>query len=601
MKKVPTLILALCMILTAFAGCGNSAPAAESAAPAASSVEEAPAEAPEAAPAAEETPEEAPAPAAEEASAEEAPAEEQPTGTVIPGTVAQTAVKNGEIDRSKQLPLTDNGETLSYWITTSFGASSGISSWNDHYGLKKVQELTGVKLDITECNLVAAYEQFNLMIASNDLCDIVVSFEGLYSPGADNAIEEDLIIDLLDYIDAAPIYQQLLEADPDWRASMETDDGHLASFKMLYTENEWVKQSVALRGDWLDELGMELPVTYDEYHEVLLAFKNQFDPAYCLNIGTTLGNSWFEPGFGIAVSSSGSASSNDFYVEDDTVYSGFTSDRFRDYLTMLHEWYEEGIISSDYVSVGNLEFFENEYSAHAAAGDFGCIMGAAGLLSSYAAMSDDPDFEFVGGILPRNNEDETLTYLADSKLTGSDWAPSVSANCSNIELAMGFLDFFYTEEGSMIANYGLEGESYTLENGEVVLTDAILSAGDVQGALMAYKCNLSSIGDPNAGFALTSTPEGVAIMKAWTEDQTALASMGGNASYPSDATLTAEELSEASNLLSDIATYVSEAVPGFIMGTKSLDQWDAYCADLEGMGIADVVAIYQSAYDRYIA
>ena len=599
MKKILAPILALCMILAAFSGCGSTADAGESTAPAASSTEEAAAEAPEDAPATEAAPAEE-APADEAASAEEVAAE-APAGNVIPGTVAQTAVKNGEIDREKQLPITEDGDTLSYWITTSFGASSGISSWNDHHGLKKVQELTGVNLDITECNLVSAYEQFSLMVASNDLCDIVVSFEGLYSPGADNAIEEDLIIDLLDYIEYAPIYQQLLEVDPDWQKSMETDEGHLASFKMLYTESEWVKQSVALRGDWLDELGMELPVTYDDYHEVLLAFKNNFDPAYCLNIGTTLGNSWFEPGFGISVSASGSASTNDFYVEDDTVYSGFTSDRFFDYLTMLHEWYEEGIISSDYVSVGNLEFFENEYSAHAAAGDFGCIMGAAGLLSSYAAMSDDPDFAFVGGILPRNNEDETLTYLSASKLTGSDWAPSVSANASNIELAMSFLDFFYTEEGSMISNYGLEGESYTLDSGEVVLTDAIMSAGDTQGALMAYKCNISSIGDPNAGFALTSTPEGVAIMKAWTVDQNELATMGNNACYPSDATLTAEELEEASNLLSDIATYVSEAVPGFIMGTKSLDEWDSYCADLEGMNLQDAVAIYQAAYDRYIA
>ena len=598
MKRLLPLALVLCMVLSMLAGCGGTASSAEAPVSEPSAVVEAPVEETPA----EEAPAEAPeASVAEEASVVEEEVAEEPAGTVIPGKVAQTAVLNGEIDRTKQLPFEEAGETLSYWITTSFGASSGISSWNDHHGLKKVQELTGISLEITEHNMVSASEQFNLMIATGDLCDIIVGFENSYSVGADNAIEEEeLIIDLKDYIEYAPIYGQLLEVDPAWQADMETDGGHLAAFKMLYTTDQWVNQSVTLRGDWLNELGMELPVTYDDYHEVLKAFKSEYDPDYCLNIGTTLGNNWFEPGFGIAVSASGYASSNDFYVEDGVVYSGYTSDRFRDYLTMLHEWYEDGIISSDYVSVGNLEFFENDFSAYASAGEFGCIMGPAGLLSLYASMSDDPDFEFVGGILPRNNEDETLTYLSERTLTGGDWAPSVSASCDNIPLAMNFLDFFYTEEGSMISNYGLEGESYTIENGEVKLTELILNAGDTNGAMMAYKTSISSIGDPNAGFALTSTPEGVAIMQGWTDDQVALASMGNNAVYPSGVSLTAEELNEASNVLSDIATYVSEAVPGFIMGTKSLDEWDTFCAELEAMDLAAAVEIYQAGYDRYV-
>lgn len=596
MKKLLALLLALCMMMGLLAGCGNSAAPADEEAPQAQTSAAAADDEDE-----DEDADDADIDEADSADeAEDSADAEESAAVSIPGAAAQAAVLNGEIDRTKQLPIAD-GDTLSYWIVTSFGASSGINSWNDHYGLNKARELTGVNLDISECNLISCTEQFSLMIASNDLCDIMVSFESLYTPGVDNAIEEDLIIDLKDYIDSAPIYKQLLEADPAWQADMETEGGHLGSFMMLYTTNEWVTQSVALRGDWLNELGMDLPVTFDDYHDVLLAFKNEFNPEYCLDIGTKLGNNWFEPGFGIGVSSSGSATTEDLYVEDGTVYSGYTSDRFKDYLTMLHQWYEEGIISPDYVSVGNLEFFENDYSAHAAAGDFGCIQGAAGLLASYAAISDDPDFEFVGGILPRNNEDETLTYISSKKLYGGAWAPAVSAQGEDIELAMNFLDFFYTEEGSMIANYGLEGESYTVaDDGTITLTDKILSAGDTSGAMMAYKTSLSSIGDPNAGFALTSSPEGVAIMKAWTEDQTALATAGNNAYYPSDVNLTSAELEEVSALLSDIATYVSEAVPGFIMGTKSLDEWESHCADLEAMDLADVVAIYQDAYDRYV-
>ena len=32
---------------------------------------------------------------------------------------------------------------------------------------------------------------------------------------------------------------------------------------------------MAMRKDWLDELGLDVPVTYDDWHNVLTAFKEQ--------------------------------------------------------------------------------------------------------------------------------------------------------------------------------------------------------------------------------------------------------------------------------------------------------------------------------------
>lgn len=289
------------------------------------------------------------------------------------------------------------------------------------------------------------------------------------------------------------------------------------------------------------------------------------------------------------------------YVENKTVYSGFTSERFRDYLTMLHEWHDAGLISDDYVTIGDLEFFENDYAALIAAGEFGCVNGAGGLLDSYAAFSDDPDFRFDAGYLPRNNDDDTLCYLSPSSLINSDYCPSISTSCHNIELAMAFLDYFYTEEGSMLSAFGVEGESFVYdENGNPTLTEVITSAADTQGALMAYKVNLNSISDPNQNFRVTTTESAQAKMEFWTNDQAEIAAKGNNAYYPSEVNLTAEELEEASGLLADISTYVSEMVPGFIIGTKSMDEFDDYVAALEDMGIEDVVSIYQAGYDRYI-
>ena len=601
-RKLIALLMTLALCIGMLAGCGPTEASVSAQASASAETSAVPEEVSEPAPAADPEPEAMPEEVSSALPEESIDTQSDEADTSVPGTVAIAVLDAGKIDQSCTLPLAEQEISLSYWCSTNFGPNASISSWNEHLGLRYAQEQTGVTLEIYECNMTVEKEQFSLMLASNDLCDILIGFESQYSAGADNAIEEDLVINLLDYIEYAPVYGQLLEADPAWRAEQETEGGNIIAFKTLYTNFSWIGQSIAIRGDWLTDLGMDIPTTYDEYFDVLSAFKSEYDPSYTLNIGSSLGNSWFEGGYGIAVSAAGSASTNDFYVEDGIVHSGYTSDRFYNYLTMLHDWYDAGLISSDYVTIGNLEFFEADYSALIAAGEFGCVLGAGGLLGSYAAASDDEDFEFVPSYQPRLSNDPTLCYLTPATYTGSNYAPSVATQCDNIELTMAFLDYFYTEEGVELANYGIKGESFDYDaNGEPQLSELITGAGDVSAALTPYKVNISTISDPNAQTRAMMTEAACEIMQFWTEDQTALIEQNNNAYYPSGVTLTAEELEEATTILADISTYVSESVPKFIMGTMSLDEWDSYCQAINDMGLEDVVAIYQASYDRYMA
>ena len=64
---------------------------------------------------------------------------------------------------------------------------------------------------------------------------------------------------------------------------------------------------------------------------------------------------------------------------------------------------------------------------------------------------------------------------------------------------------------------------------------------------------------------------------------------------------TAEESQELNDIQNDIVIYVKECINKFVIGEKSLDEWDDYVARVESMGIEDALAIYQKAYDRYMA
>ena len=65
--------------------------------------------------------------------------------------------------------------------------------------------------------------------------------------------------------------------------------------------------------------------------------------------------------------------------------------------------------------------------------------------------------------------------------------------------------------------------------------------------------------------------------------------------------LTDEQSNEFATLYADIATFINERYHEFYTCERSLDEWDSYVAQIESMGIADCIAIYQEAYDTFMA
>lgn len=202
--KMIALLMCLAMSLSLFAGCGTAGQEPE------------PTETPEATEPAVQPEDGSPDGQGDGDDVSEPPKEELEAAVTnaVPGSAAIEALAAGEIDQSCVLPLVEDETVLSYWCSTNFGRNATITSWNEHHGLAYAQERTGVTLEIQECSMTIENERFGMMLASNDLCDIIVGFEAQYSGGVDNAIDEALVINLLDYIDSAPVYSQLLEADP---------------------------------------------------------------------------------------------------------------------------------------------------------------------------------------------------------------------------------------------------------------------------------------------------------------------------------------------------------------------------------------------------
>jgi putative aldouronate transport system substrate-binding protein len=64
---------------------------------------------------------------------------------------------------------------------------------------------------------------------------------------------------------------------------------------------------------------------------------------------------------------------------------------------------------------------------------------------------------------------------------------------------------------------------------------------------------------------------------------------------------TSEESSELTAILADLETYIEQMSMKFVLGTESLDSFDAFVATCESMRAEDARLIQQAAMDRYNA
>lgn len=123
-------------------------------------------------------------------------------------------------------------------------------------------------------NMMDAATTFTLMIAGGDYCDIVNDTLNYYDT-ADQAYEDGIAVDLMEYPDSIPNFSALMEKYPQIRSDLETLEGHILNMPRIDMPiGQAAENGLLIRKDWLDDLGLDMPNSYDEMHDVLAAFKS---------------------------------------------------------------------------------------------------------------------------------------------------------------------------------------------------------------------------------------------------------------------------------------------------------------------------------------
>ena len=175
------------------------------------------------------------------------------------------------------MPIMNEKITLKVWIE-----GGADIDWEQNRFVKEIEEKSNIKLQIISTPLSDALQKRNLMLASGDYPDLILTDWPTVFTKSDimqYGVKEGVLLPITDYIDKyGNNMKRIFEYNPSYRDRCVAPDGEIygfARFSECYHCSAYPK--IYLRQDWMDKLGLKMPETTEELREVLRAFVND-DP-----------------------------------------------------------------------------------------------------------------------------------------------------------------------------------------------------------------------------------------------------------------------------------------------------------------------------------
>lgn len=507
-------------------------------------------------------------------------------------------------DYTYELPLVEDDWSFSMWVSFSDNMSTFMpNGFADNKAFQKAEELTGVHVELREVTTTANSEQFSIAVASGDLPNVLTNVGQLWTSSFEQGIEDEVLLDLTELTENyMPAYMECYEQlDDDTKRELHTDSGYMPKLITINNYPDGATEGAFIRVDYLEKVGMDIPTTYDELDKVLRAFQTELGLAEPLMATSGIVHTSNALCSGYNVNGGFSTFpmvSEPYYMVDGQVKFGIVEPGFKEYMEMFSTYYQDGIISQDFVTKNTNPM---EFTGTIASGDVGVFFGETNMVPNYIEMGEatDPDFE-IAPLPPITKEEGQTTHFAtvQSPISGRVAAISVSTADVDLEKLGKYLDFFFTEEGALLSAMGVEGSedgSYVYdENGDLQYSDYWNNyeglTENEKPTLFIYSVMPMLKPKTPSSYSLD-----IQFECAPTWDQNA----DSDYRMPDAISMTADETTEYQSIYSDIQTTIEENLTRFAVGERSMDEWDSFVEEIKSMGIDDCIAIKQTAVDRY--
>lgn len=481
---------------------------------------------------------------------------------------------------------------------------------------KMLEEKTNIQIKWDLVPDKALNDRKQLMLASGDYPEVILH-GSLTKEEQMKYGKQGVFIPLNDLIDQyAPNFKKALEELPYLKTSVTAPDGNIYALPQInecyhcnFAQKMWINQA------WLDELGLSMPTTTDEFYEVLKAFKNGdpnkngkpdeipltgSDDMWAGNIAAFLMNAFI-------INDHADKESGTFLrIVDGKVDLVADKEEWKQGLEYLNKLYKEGLIdpasftqNSDAINqLGNREG-EN-------------VMGAiTTALISYAHGPDDKhprhkEYVTVPPLKGPNGVQQT-SYFAG--VGSSQMAITNKATKDQQIAAIRLADYLYTEEAIVLQERGIEGVNWRkAEAGELDMngepakyflipqTETKPTHNDgweqIGPSMRTYKYRDSwaALQDPFAEGAYE-----VRLKRESAKYEPYIS----KEMYPSSVFIPLEDAEIAAQLKTTIRDYVTSNMAQFITGSKDIAKdWESYVKGFQGLQIDKYKEIYQKGLEN---
>ncbi|PAV31680.1 hypothetical protein CIL05_00995 [Virgibacillus profundi] len=473
-------------------------------------------------------------------------------------------------------------------------APANSDNWNDIMIWDHYSDMTNINVNWELVPHTSLGEKRNLALASGTLPDV------FYGAGLTNLDllkygEQGIFIPLNDLIDNyAPNLKTILDDNPDIRKAITFPDGNIYSLpnirspqflSMLVGARPWINQ------EWLNELGMDIPESTEEFYQYLKKVKEE-DPngngkadeiPYGGNVIDPL-IGWLKGSFGL-----GNQGKHLFDMDPNEDKLRFipVADEYKEMLEYVHKLYSENLIEQNIFSIDY-----NQYLSNASEELYG------------STVFYDPEEVFgIGesyeGALALVGPDGEQAYVDVDHPVYTMGNLSITSENENPEATIRWLDYFYGDEGAKLFYMGVEGETYKENSdGSVEYLEKITNSAEGLTFEQELSKYLIWIGTAAPGIVKQEYFRGSETTEASIKAAEKLEPYIPEEIWPKF-TYLKEENDTLSALGTDIEKYVSEMRDKFITGDVPLTEWDNYVETIENMGLEEYMSIQESAYERY--
>jgi len=514
-------------------------------------------------------------------------------------------------------PIVAEPHELSLWAVQP----SDVADYATNLQTRWYEEFTGVKTHWTTTPSQGRFQQFQTSVLSGEWPDIYL-FE--FDLGDLKVlVDYEVLLPLDELIEEHTVYiKQALVDSPEIRdAIVNPFDGKIYTlFEDTYNLNSVINR-MYVNKNWLEQYetatGKGMPSTTEDFEEMLLFFRDN-DMNGNGDVGDEIpylgSNAWTQGGDGVfyllgsfAPTSTLNCAFATILNDDGTAYFSANTEEFREGLRYVRRLYEQGLITEEtfitdnsqrfsYTSVPRDEVVVGVISSRAIEE---CI--ALTNNDSYVDFSDYiaiPPLKGPGGI-------RTTVAAADNIITRRS---GITATCSNPEIAIKWLDYWYSEEGrAWVINGGQEGVQWWWEDGESLNGPArvIKRTDDVE---LLY----------NAAWSNSAVAK---ILKESDFDNMDVSGINTNAllrneldrriyepyvvyhNWPSQWTTDEAIGMEFGEINMNIKDYVGQAYVSFIMGNTDIssdEDWNAYLEGLNAVGLERFLEVVSSVAENRV-